>query len=114
MKRSTIRNKLDKICSEIVRARGYCVWCGNKDTLQCCHIYSRANLQTRWYLNNLLCMCAGCHFKAHQRPTEFTEFVKNFLGDEKYLELRNKANETKVFATYELVELYERLRSLGL
>ena len=114
MKRSTIRNKLDAIVSKIVRARGYCVWCGSKRTeiLQCCHIYSRSNLQTRWDLNNLLCLCAGCHFKGHQKPLEFAEFVKGYLGSQKEEELRKRARETKVWSNYELEELYERLKEL--
>lgn len=113
-KRSAIRNKLDKIVSQIVRARGYCVWCGNKDEskLQCCHIYSRSNLQTRWHLPNLLCLCASCHFRGHKQPTEFAFFVVRFLGEPAYEELRKRANETKVFANYELEEMYERFKEI--
>jgi hypothetical protein len=57
-------------------------------------------------------MCAGCHFKAHQRPTEFTDFVKQHLGDEEYDNLRKRANETKIFANYELEELYQRFKEI--
>lgn len=114
IKRSTVRNKLDKIVSEIVRARGYCMWCGNKtkSLLQCCHIYSRNNLQTRWYLNNLLCMCAGCHFKSHQNPIEFGELVKKCLSPEDYIELIRRSNTRKVWANYELQEMYNRFKEI--
>jgi len=108
--RKGLKNKLDRIVSEIVRARGYCVWCGNPkyELLQCCHIYSRSNLAVRWDLNNLLCMCAGCHFKAHQRPLEFASFVKEFLGKFKYTELKNRANSIKKWYPHELIDLYQR------
>lgn len=112
--RKTIRNKLDKIVSEVVRSRGYCVWCGNKryELLQCAHIYSRANLAVRWDLTNCLCLCAACHFRGHQKPLEFSEFVREHLGDFKYTELRHRANSLKAWAVYELIELYDRYKEI--
>jgi 5-methylcytosine-specific restriction endonuclease McrA len=113
--RSAIKNKLDKIISKIVRSKGYCVWCGSKRTeiLQCAHIYSRNNLSVRWDLENLVCLCAGCHFKAHQQPIEFTEWVKTFLGQDKYDRLRIRANTLYQWKIYELEALYESLRKLN-
>ena len=111
MKRSTLTNKLDKLMSQVIRSRGSCAWCGNNkyELLQCCHIYSRSNRQVRWDRLNLLCLCAGCHFRAHKEPTEFTEFVKEYLGEQKYIELRHRANGSKVWANYELQDLLDAL-----
>jgi 5-methylcytosine-specific restriction endonuclease McrA len=85
MKKSTIRNKLDKIVSEIVRSRGKCQRCGTKENLQTAHIFGRTYLNTRWSLDNLLCLCPDCHINfAHKQPILFAEFVRKFLGEEKY------------------------------
>lgn len=111
--RSSLKNKLDTIISQIVRSKGHCTWCGNnrKEILQCAHIYSRNNLSTRWDLENLVCLCVGCHFKAHQQPIEFTEWVKKFLGKDKYEQLRLRARAIKKWTIPELIELLGVLKA---
>jgi hypothetical protein len=88
--KTTLRRKLDKLCSEIVRKRGKCQACGKKHTLQCCHIYSRTYNNTRWDLENLLCLCASCHFYFHKNPVLFGSWVYKSLGEEKYELLKEK------------------------
>jgi hypothetical protein len=56
-------------------------------------------------------MCAKCHFKAHANPTDFSDFVQKFLGD-KYEELKERARGTKIWANYELEELYKRFEEI--
>ena len=91
--KSSLKRRLDKICSEIVRARGKCERCGKKDsTLQCCHIFSRKFNNTRHSLDNLLCLCASCHFWSHSCPTLFTEFVFKKIGEDKYNLLKEAHN----------------------
>lgn len=109
-KKSTLTNKLDKICSEIVHHRGRCERCGNRRTLQCCHIFSRSNRSVRWSLINLLCLCAGCHFWGHKNPVLFTEFVRGLLSKEGYDELKQEAIKIKKWTIEELEELYNRLK----
>ena len=77
--RKTLKNKLDKKVSELVRARGQCERCGKKTNLQACHIFSRKYLNTRWGLDNLLCLCAGCHFWSHANPILFAEWIQKFF-----------------------------------
>lgn len=109
--RKSIRRKLDSIVSEIVRAKGYCERCKRFDgTLQTAHIFSRKYLNLRWDLDNLLCLDARCHFWAHQNPVEFTEWLKIYIGEIKYMNLRISANETKKWDNYELEELYSALK----
>ena len=90
--------------------------CGVQTTLQTHHVIGRRNLQVRWYLNNLVCLCSLHHRlgrqSAHQDPIWFLEWYEKFLGAEKYAELRKRSNETKVWATYELCELYERFKEI--
>lgn len=77
--RKTLKRKLDKLVSEIVRKRGKCERCLGKNCLQAAHIFSRTYLNTRWDLDNVLCLCAGCHFFAHKNPILFVEWLKNYM-----------------------------------
>ena len=87
-----------------------CEWCGKTINLQCCHIFSRRFLVTRWDHNNALCLCAGCHRKGHDKPPEFVEFIKDYLGTRKYNALRRKAKTSiKKVNLEEVCEKYSNL-----
>lgn len=89
----TLKNKLDKLVSQIVRSRGRCEKCGKRENLQCAHIFGRTYLNTRWLLENLLCICPDCHINfCHKQPILFTEFVRKKLGAEKYEMLKEAHN----------------------
>ena len=94
-KKSTIKRKADRLFSAFIRSWGYCEWCGKTDsTLQTSHIFSRRFLVTRWEPINANCLCASCHFKWHHSPVEAVEWVKEYLGEEIYNELRRVAKTT--------------------
>lgn len=98
LSRTTLRNKLDKVAGEIVRARGKCQRCGNTETLQNCHVYSRTYNATRWDIdNNLLCLCASCHFWGHKNPLEFAQFVRELLGQVRFEMLQETRNQITKF-----------------
>ena len=105
-RRGTIR-KLDTVVSKIVRARGYCVKCGSKKNLQCCHIYTRKFLSTRFDFVNLLCLCASCHAHFHDKPLELGEFVKTHRTLKEYEDLKLRANKPRQFKMEELERMYE-------
>jgi hypothetical protein len=108
-KKSTLKRKCDQLFSQIVRMRGECEWCHAKnDTLQCAHVFSRKFTNTRYAQFGAMCLCASCHFKAHAEPIEFTEWVKEYLGEETYQELRRKHNE---IGKLDYASLYEELQS---
>jgi 5-methylcytosine-specific restriction endonuclease McrA len=108
--KKTISNKLDKICGEIVRGRGRCQRCGKKENLQTAHIFGRTYHNTRWDLENLLCLCPDCHRNfAHKCPILFTEFVRKFLGEEKYEDLKEAHNQ---ITKYTIEDLQIKLRIL--
>ena len=111
--KTTLRNKLDRLCSQIVRGRGKCEKCEGRDNLQCCHIFSRTYSNTRWDLENLLCLCAGCHFWGHKNPIGFAEFVKCKLGEEKYELLKEKHNQITKYTLDDLQTKYQILQSLA-
>jgi len=110
--RKSLTNKLDKLVSEVVRLKGKCQRCGKRETLQACHIFSRTYRSVRWYLKNLLCLCAGCHFWAHKNPILFAEFVQSLYTKEGYEELKRLAQVTKRWQVWELQELVKKFQQM--
>lgn len=113
--KSSLTNKLDKEASRVVRSRGFCAMCNTPDyeKFQCAHIYSRSYRSVRWDLDNLLCLCAGCHFFSHRNPLQFAEFVKSYLGDVLCQSLKIRANALKKWQLHEMEQLLEVLRAYG-
>lgn len=110
--KTTLRNKLDRLCSLIVRGKGKCERCGSRENLQCCHIFSRIYNATRWLLENLLCLCASCHFFFHKNPVLFGEWVIKHLGEEKYEDLKEAKNQITKYTTEDLQIKLNVLQSL--
>jgi hypothetical protein len=107
-----LTRKLDHICSEIVRSRGKCAKCSKTDYahLQTAHIFSRKYRSIRWDIElNLLCLCDSCHFWAHANPILFTEFVREYLGEVRYVMLKVRAQSIKKWTIEEMQELLETL-----
>ena len=107
-------NKIDALFSLYIRNRDkVCLKCGKKDNLQCAHIFSRVNRSVRWFDDNCVTLCYACHmFWAHKNPVEFTEFVKQFLGETRYQNLRTLAKSIKKWTEQEKQELLEELKGL--
>lgn len=112
--KSSLTRKLDIECSRIIRSYGQCAMCWSQDysKLQCAHIFSRTYRNTRWDLQNLIPLCAGCHFKSHKNPILFSEFVREYLGNLKYLELKQKHNVIKRWTVVEMEELLKALKNI--
>lgn len=112
--KKSMTSKLDKICSDIIR-KNPCAKCGQiqHDKIQCAHIFSRTYRSTRWDLNNLIPLCAGCHFWAHRNPILFTEFVREYLGEEKYRFLKVSHTNISRIRLPEMIELYESLKRIA-
>lgn len=88
-----LKDKCDLLWSKIIKNIGECEKCHSRTkALNSAHIMSRRYLQTRWDLENGLCLCVGCHFWAHQNPIEFTHWVEEYLGEDIIEKLRKKAN----------------------
>lgn len=112
--KSSMTRRLDKLCSNVVR-RSPCAKCGEEqhDKLQCAHIFSRTYRNTRWSLNNLVCLCASCHFWAHRNPVLFGEFVITYLGDINYINLKLQARSIKKWTIPEMLELEQDLLNVS-
>ena len=75
---TTLKNKADKIFSQVVRSRGVCERCHRKPPevrLETAHIFSRRFVTIRCDLNNVFCLCSACHRWAHDRPYLFAKFI---------------------------------------
>ncbi len=114
--RKGIDGKLDKAWAELVklRAGNKCEYCGKRNYLNSHHIYSRSKKSTRWDTMNGICLCVGHHtfsstFSAHKTPLEFTDWLKDYMGEEKLILLRIKANQTSKLHPFEKKILLEEL-----
>jgi len=105
-----MKAKLDKVFSQVVRQVGECERCGGHQSLQCAHINSRRFLHTRWNQLNAVCLCAGCHFWAHQHPRAFGKWVDEYLGEGTMDEIDKLSYETTPLTLEEMQETYERLK----
>ena len=102
MKKKGLKRKIDKAFNKTIRDRGSCERCHKTETLQAAHIFSRANMNIRWDYDNVLCLCAGCHFWAHKNPTLFGEWVVAHLGKERYNDLVEKASKIRKWSLLEM------------
>jgi len=74
-----------------------CEYCNTSSRqLHAHHIYSRANLNTRWDLTNGVCLCVSHHiwgteFSAHLTPSEFLDWILERKGGKTRVEkIRNR------------------------
>jgi hypothetical protein len=56
-------------------------------------------------------MCAGCHFWSHKNPILFAEFIKEYLGEEQYEQLKIRARSIKQWSLDEMIDYYEKMKS---
>lgn len=116
-KRTTTQwqSRLDALFGKIVRAKGYCERCKKKNGVQfqTSHIYSRTYKEIRWDLLNSQCLCASCHFWWHKNPMEAGEWIKEYLGEEKYEELKKRRQKTRQWWEGEYKKVEEELLNYG-
>ena len=114
VKKSTLKNKADKLFSAFIRSKGVCeasdcgtnVRCGGQ--LQCAHLISRWNLRLRWDKANALCICAGHHRFFTTRPLEWAEFLRENYSSQ-YAYVMAHKNEISKISFEEVIERLEKL-----
>lgn len=91
-KRTTQRNKADKLFSRYIRLRDReCRSCLTPLNLQCAHIFSRRYMSVRFDPANAMALCAGCHKKYTHNPIEWEDFCIKQMGVDDYQDLRRRA-----------------------
>lgn len=67
-KKTTLRNKADKITGANCRAKRKCEICDRTEELQWVHFISRGVIKLRYHKKNNACICASCHKLMHNSP----------------------------------------------
>jgi len=94
-----LEEKCDDLWSLVVKKIAFdmCIYCGESKVLNSHHIFGRKNRSTRWDENNGACLCANHHqfstkFSAHGTPALFREWYIEFVGQEYFDDLEERAN----------------------
>ena len=92
------RNVTDALFSDYVRilAKWNCQKCRRnfskrRQQLHNSHYYGRRAKSVRWSTENCTALCSGCHRYFEENPGEYTRFMKNRLGEERYWKLTVRA-----------------------
>jgi hypothetical protein len=89
------KKKLDGIWAEIIKKPGYCLRCGaTHKKLEAAHIVGRGAYATRWRLDNGLCLCFTCHADYDQHRNYGEDWVRAYVGQEKWDELQREGRVT--------------------
>lgn len=106
-----IKKKCDVLVSTLVRKQGLCDRCGSTKNLQAAHIISRTYMATRFDLENLLCLCAGCHlYWWHKEPIEAARWL-----EEKYPGRYDRLNvKRQAISKIDIQGMYLYLKQLSL
>lgn len=113
-KQKTYKARSDALFSKIVRARPVSCEAISWGDLKCgfqaqtAHIISRTYSKVRTNEFNAFKLCGTHHMYFHRWPREFSHFITEKIGSEKYDELKALANDT---GKYDWSAEYERLRN---
>jgi hypothetical protein len=112
--KKTLKNKMDKLYSEIIRSGGDCEVCG-KPARDAHHFIGRKNLNLRWDLRNGVRLCfqhhTGGNQSAHNDPVWFVDWFKKHRPDD-YEYLIKKKNEVRTFYLSDYEEIYKELKEV--
>ena len=116
-------NTLDKAARELVLARdsigcaagmGRCQVCRKimpHTELEASHHVGRRKRSVRWDADNISCKCHSCHRQMDLNPLEHAEWVKEWLGEERYDALKSKSNQLQKLTGKGKWELLAELRA---
>lgn len=108
--RQVLVEDCDDLCRKIVRSRDKerCVICGSTNRLQVAHIFSKgAHPSMRFEIDNLLLTCYHCHHHfLHKAPCEARDWIKQYLGEEKFERLYLMANQSGNKIDIKLIKIY--------
>ena len=110
MTKKSLRAKADRIVGTWCRSLGYCEKCNSQIGLCWCHIITRSILKLRYEEKNNLCLCNSCHKHFHNKPLEFSDFVRKKKGVATYKWLIRESNKLKpldIKFYLEVIQKYE-------
>ena len=112
------RDKFDRLMSNLIRERANwtCERCetyypeGHRSGLEHSHIWGRAKHSVRWFPDNGLALCTGCHRHMSAHPIEHRALAAHILGWPRYQALHLKSNTTRRWKPWEKDELYKQMK----
>jgi hypothetical protein len=105
--RKQLIKELDTLWSEIIRSRGKCEKCGRTDTLAAHHYHRRVKFNTRWDLENGVCLCFYHHiYWAHKDTDESRDWFHDKLGEEKFNNLKIRARISGKGLDLQAIKIY--------
>jgi len=110
---------LDKLFSEVIRLRanGFCEHCGlwvEFGGIDPSHYIGRANKNLRWDEDNVYGLAHKCHMHFDNHKSEYTVWVTNRLGEERFNELIAKTNTIQKLDYITIKsQLQNRIQELG-
>lgn len=113
------RDKYDILMSSLIRERAnwQCERCkreypeGHRAGLEHSHIWGRRRHSVRWEPDNGMALCTGCHRYIGANHDEHEALALKILGEERYNEIRLKANTVRRWKAWEKVALYKRMKA---
>lgn len=110
--KTKLKEKCDKLWSEIIKTGGNCEVCG-EPVRDAHHFIGRINTSTRWDLRNGVRLCfmhhTGGRISAHNDSVWFTDwFRENRPEDYEYL--NKKKNEVKTWYLSDYEQIYKELK----
>lgn len=116
--KTSVSKSLDKLWSQIVRAKyPFCVKC-SKPTSEAHHIHGRRAKGTRWEITNGIGLCAYCHkwsphgFEQDPYNKENMEILKRIVGIEELERLQSLSVSVVKHSLDDLLELEKRLKEM--
>ena len=116
VKKTTLRNKADKLFSLYIRKIGICQLSGKDNircggNLQCMHITTRGTTALRYDPLNALCGCAGHHVYYTHHPDDWTDFMKkNYPAQWNYVQSHKTDRVKKTEELYrQIIETYKEI-----
>lgn len=96
-----VKNKADKLFSEVIRSVGYCEADGWDDIkcsaqLQCMHIISRKFNATRCDLRNAFSGCAAHHRYFTDHPRQFSRFITSTWAQKYYDQMFQRSRNSAI------------------
>jgi hypothetical protein len=81
-------------------------WSRRYEEMQCAHLFAKGEYHAgRYRLENVRCLCMRCHKYWTERPTGWTEYLRQRLGEAGYQQLRDRCSVRHGPHDYALVAL---------
>jgi hypothetical protein len=111
------RDKLDAVFSIYIRTRDnwtcqkcHKVYPEKSKGLHCSHHYSRRYKSIRWEPLNACALCFSCHNWFSSEPIESSEWLLEYLGETKFIQLRAMRNKITKWTKTDKELLYREFK----